>query len=206
MAGPGIWRPDAPLVLASASQVRRTLLEGAGIPVETVSSGVDERALEASLGPGIAASDLAARLARAKAEAAAGSHPDRIIVAADQVVELDGACLGKPGTAEEACRQIARLAGRTHLLRSAVAIVARGRLQALDVETAKLTMRDLDAAAIAAYVEVAGDSATRSAGGYEIERIGIHLFSEVQGEHSTILGLPLLPTLAALRRLDCLAL
>jgi septum formation protein len=205
MAGPGLWRAKAPVVLASTSRVRRTLLEGAGIPVEVVSSGVDERAIEASLGPGIGATELAMRLACAKAEAVAGSYPDRIVIGADQVLEFEGACLGKPGTPDDARRQIARLAGRIHFLRSAVAIVVHGRLHAVEVESAKLTMRDLDAAAIAAYVEAAGESATRSAGGYEIEGLGIHLFSDVEGEHSTILGLPLMPVLAALRRLDCLA-
>jgi septum formation protein len=206
MAGAGVWVADAPVVLASTSRVRRTLLEAAGIPVDAVSSGVDERAIEASLGPGIGATELAVRLARAKAQAVGDGYPDRIVIGADQVLELEGACLGKPGTPHDARRQIARLAGRTHILQSAVAIVVRGRVEAVEVESAKLTMRNLDAAAIAAYVEAAGESATRSAGGYEIEGLGIHLFSDVEGEHSTILGLPLLPVLAALRRLDCLAL
>jgi septum formation protein len=201
-----IWRGTAPLLLASTSRVRRTLLEAAGFPVETVSPEVDERAVEASLGPGIRPAELAARLAAEKASAVARLHPERIVIGADQVLDLDGESLGKPGTPENARRQIARLAGRSHFLHSAVAVATGGRLHAVRVATARLSVRDLDDAAIAHYVASAGEAATRSAGGYEIEGLGIHLFSAVDGEHSTILGLPLLPTLALLRELDLIAL
>jgi septum formation protein len=201
-----LWRGTAPLLLASTSRVRRTLLEGAGVPVETVSPSVDERTIEAALGPEITAGALASHLARQKAEAVARSAPDRVVIGADQVLDLDGECLGKPGTPEGAQRQIFHLAGRTHTLHSAVAIYADGRLHTVLVDTARLTLRDLDETAIGLYVETAGEAATRSAGGYEIEGLGIHLFTRVEGEHSTILGLPLLPTLAALRELRLLAL
>ena len=206
MTTPGLWLGRAPLLLASTSRIRRSLLEAAGIPVEVVGSGLDERAIEAGLGPGVAPGDLAARLARLKAETAAAAHPDRVVIGADQVLDFDGECLGKPGTPDRARRQIARLAGRSHALHSAVSIVTSGQVHTTVVETARLTMRVLDDTAIATYVEAAGEAATRSAGGYEIEGLGIHLFKQVDGEHSTILGLPLLPTLAALRDLKLLAL
>ncbi len=206
MRGRGLWRGPAPLLLASTSQVRRMLLEGAGLPVETVSPGLDERAVEASLGPGVTPGELASRLARRKAEIVASSAPERVVIGADQVLDLDGECLGKPETPDGARRQIARLAGRSHVLHSAVAIAADGKVQTLALETARLTMRELDETAVALYVDSAGQAATRSAGGYEIEGLGIHLFTQVHGEHSTILGLPLLPTLAALRDLKLLAL
>ena len=88
---------------------------------------------------------------------------------------------------------------------AAVAILREGREVAAFVATAELRMRSLHSAAISAYVAAAGEAATRSAGGYEIEGLGIHLFEHVAGEHSTILGLPLLPTLAALRDMRLLA-
>ena len=201
-----LWRGTAPLLLASTSRVRRTLLEGAGVPVETVSPGVDERAIEAALGPEITAGELASHLARQKVEAVARSAPDRVVIGADQVLDLDGECLGKPGTPDGARVQIARLSGRDHVLHSAVAVATGGRVHTVSVETAQLTMRVLSEAAIGRYVDTVGEAATRSAGAYEIEGLGIHLFTSVEGEHSTILGLPLLPTLAALRGLNLLAL
>jgi septum formation protein len=201
-----LWRGQAPLLLASTSPVRRILLESAGIEVETIAPGVDERAIESLLGAGVAPGDLAARLARDKAEAVARTNPDRVVIGADQVLDLDGECLGKPGTPDGAQAQIARLSGRSHLLHSAVAVATGGRVYTVSVETARLTMRVLSEAAIGHYVDAAGEAAARSAGGYEIEGLGIHLFTSVEGEHSTILGLPLLPTLAALRGLNLLAL
>jgi septum formation protein len=201
-----LWRGDAPLLLASTSPVRRALLESAGIPVETIAPGVDERAIEASLGAGVAPVDLAARLARDKAEAVARTNPDHVVIGADQVLDLDGKCLGKPGTPDGARAQIARLSGRDHVLHSAVAIATGGQVRTVTVELARLTMRALSEAAIGRYVDAAGEAATRSAGAYEIEGLGIHLFARIEGEHSTILGLPLLPTLAALRGLNLLAL
>jgi septum formation protein len=206
MSARGLWRGPAPLLLASTSRVRRTLLEAVGLPVEAVAPGLDERAVEGSLAPGVTPGELASLLARRKAEIVATSAPDRVVIGADQVLDLDGECLGKPETPVGARRQIARLSGRSHVLHSAVAIATDGKVHTLALETARLTMRELDEPAVALYVEAAGEAATRSAGGYEIEGLGIHLFTRVDGEHSTILGLPLLPTLAALRDLNLLAL
>ncbi|MGA0596999.1 Maf family protein [Enterovirga sp. CN4-39] len=201
-----LWQAPAPLILASTSRIRSKLLEDAGIPVEAVAPGVDERAIETALGEGVRPAELAARLARAKAEAVAACHPDRIVIGADQVLDLDGECLGKPASAEEARRQMARLAGRSHTLHSAAAIARNGEPCTVVAATARLVVRDLDDAAIARYVDLAGAAALRSAGGYEIEGLGIHLFDSVEGEHSTILGLPLLPVLAAFRGMKLLAL
>ncbi|MDB5512490.1 MAG: maf [Enterovirga sp.] len=196
-----LWLGPDPILLASGSRTRRTLLEAAGLPVETEHSGVDERALEAGLGPDVTPLEIAVRLAEAKANAVAARHPDRLVIGADQVLDLDGHAWGKPGSPDEACRQIARLAGREHRLHAAVAIARHGRVLDVFAETARLLLRPLREPAIAAYVEAAGEAATGSAGGYEIEGLGIHLFETIDGEHTTILGLPMLPLLAALRRL-----
>jgi septum formation protein len=189
-------RPD-PLLLASTSPTRRLLLESAALPVETASPDVDERAVEAS-SQGLSPPELALRLARAKAEAVAARHPGRVVIGADQVLELDGTVFHKPRDAAEARAQLARLAGRTHALHSAVTLA--GACDDAFVETARLTVRPLDARAIAAYVDCAGEDTVRaSVGGYQLEGPGIHLFESVTGDHATVLGLPLLPLLARLR-------
>ncbi len=140
------------------------------------------------------------RLAEAKAGAVAARHPTRVVVGADQVLACEGQLFHKPEDLAEARAQIGRLAGRTHALHSAVALAVEGRVAESFVETAHLTMRPLDAEAIATYVNLAGaDRVRASVGGYQLEGLGIHLFSEIAGDHSTILGLPLLPLLARLR-------
>ncbi len=199
MNAPSPWLGPAPLLLASTSATRRLLLESAGIPVETEAPGIDERALEAACA-GLAPDDLARRLAEAKTLAVAARHPDRIVVGADQVLALGEAVLHKPADAAAARDQIARLAGRSHHLHAAFAVAHGAALQLSAVETARLAVRPLDEAQIAAYVACAGEARVcASVGGYQLEGLGIHLFEAVMGEHSTILGLPLLPLLAHLR-------
>ncbi|MHB2211020.1 Maf family protein [Methylobacterium sp. CM6257] len=191
------WTGPQPLLLASTSPTRRLLLESAALPVETAAPDVDERALEAG-SAGLSPPDLALKLARAKAESVAARCPGRIVIGADQVLDLDGTVFHKPADMGEARAQLARLSGRTHALHSAVALA--GAVEDAFVETARLTLRPLDDRAIAAYVECAGEARVRSSvGGYQLEGPGIHLFQSVAGDHSTVLGLPLLPLLARLR-------
>lgn len=206
MASYPLWLGAEPVVLASASGVRRRLLEAAGIPVEVERSDVDERAVEASLQDGVGPAALAAVLAREKAIAVSRRRPGRVVIGADQVLEADGRTWPKPVSAADAREQLARLAGGMHVLHSALAIVRDGRIAHEGLGTARLTMRALGPGTIAAYVAAAGEAATRSAGGYEVEGLGIHLFETIEGEHSTILGLPLLPTLSGLRAAGVLAL
>ncbi len=193
------WLGPKPLLLASTSPTRRALLEGAGLPLETEAPEVDERAVEAA-SAGLAPADLARRLAEAKVLAVARRHPDRLVLGADQVLALGATVFHKPADADAARDQIARLAGRTHQLHAAYALAHGGAVVAAGVETASLTVRPLDERQIAAYVACAGEARVRaSVGGYQLEGLGIHLFEAVAGEHSTILGLPLLPLLAHLR-------
>ena len=202
----GPWRAPQPLLLASTSPARRMLLESAGLPVETEAAGIDERALEERLRTADPAA-LARGLAVEKALAVSGRRPGRIVVGADQILALEGELLHRPTTVAEAKAQLARLAGKTHGLHSAVAVARDGEALASLVEGAQLTMRPLTSDAIDAYAAIAGtERLTQSVGAYHIEGIGIHLFDRVEGDHATILGLPLLPLLRVLRDLDLLAL
>lgn len=210
MSAAGLWRGKAPLLLASGSATRRGLLEAAGLPVEASAAGVDERAIEADLAgnwPGNAglAPRLAQRLAREKALAIARRHPGRVVVGADQTLACAGRLFHTPTDLAAAQAQLAQLAGRVHTLHAAFAIARGEQVLHEGIEEARLTMRALGPEAIARYADVAGAGAVASVGGYRIEGLGIHLFERIEGEHSTILGLPLLPLLAALRGLDLLA-
>lgn len=200
------WRGDAPLILASGSTTRRQLLEAAGIPVEVIRPSVDERAIEADfLAMGGPPSGVAAALAEAKALSVSPARPGRIVLSADQMLICEGRPFHKPEDAVAAARQIAMLAGRRHELTSAFVLARDGRIIGRGTSSAALVMRALTPSFIDLYVAEAGPAATASVGGYQLEGLGIHLFERVEGDHFTILGLPVLGLLAALRGLDLLA-
>jgi septum formation protein len=210
MTDPGdlhpLWLGETPLVLASGSRTRLALLEAAGIPVEVVRPVVDERAISAPLEkrnepPG----RIAAALAFAKAAEVSARMPGRLVLGADQTLSFDGGLLHKSKDMATAARQLAALAGREHRLHAAVAVVQDGRRRAAFVDAARLTMRPLSMRMIARYLDAAGDAVLESVGGYQLEGLGAHLFAKVGGDHSTILGLPMLRTLVALRRLGLVA-
>jgi septum formation protein len=139
-------------------------------------------------------------LARAKAETVAASLPGRVVLGADQTLALGSQRFGKPADRAEAAKQLRALRGKTHTLHSALALVRDGAVLFACVETAQLTMRDVSDRFLDDYLDLAGDSALSSVGGYQLEGIGIHLFERVEGDYFTILGLPLLPLLAFLRQ------
>jgi septum formation protein len=187
------------LILASTSSTRIALLENAGLAFEARSPGVDERALEAPLlAAGATPSEIALALARAKALALAA--PGQLVLGADQVLDLDGERFVKPADRAAAAAQIAALAGQTHHLRTAIVLASEGTVVFEHVSTASLTMRSLSAEAIDDYLDAAGESALWSVGAYLLEGVGIQLFSAIEGDYFSILGLPLLPLLAELRR------
>jgi len=201
-----LWLGDTPLVLASGSATRFALLTAAGIPVEVMRPDVDERAIaDPQEAHGVAADLIARSLAHAKALAVSKKALDRIVIGADQTLSLGKALLHKPVDRNSAADQLSRLSGRTHRLHSAVVIARSSKTIASFVGTAKLTMRHLSPTMIASYLDAAGEGVTESVGGYQLERLGIHLFRQITGEHSAILGLPMLETLAQLRRLGLVA-
>lgn len=200
------WRGDAPLILASGSTTRRQLLEAAGIPVEVIRPSVDERAIEADfLAMGGPPSGVAAALAEAKALSVSPAEPGRIVLSADQMLICEGRPFHKPEDVAAARRQLALLAGRRHELTSAFVLARDGQIIGRGTSSAALVMRALTPAFIDLYIAQAGPAATASVGGYQLEGLGIHLFERVDGDHFTILGLPVLGLLAALRGLDLLA-
>lgn len=206
IAGFRLWLSPQPLVLASGSTTRRDMLTVAGVPVETVKPAVDERAVEAPLlAAGEPAARIALALAQAKASAVSAQQPDRLVLGADQTLASAGEAFHKPADRAAAARQIAALAGRDHELHSAFALLRGGKVLAEGHQTARLTMRPLTPGFIESYLDTVGDAAFSSVGGYQIEGLGAQLFERIEGDHFTILGLPLLPVLAALRDLSILA-
>jgi septum formation protein len=194
-----LWLAPQPLVLASRSDIRGKILAAAGLRFEIRPSQIDERAMEAKLGV-VDASGVAQHLARAKAEAIAALLPGRLVLGADQTLANGAKRLSKPGDRAQAAEQLRALRGRTHELHSALALVRAGETIFSCVDTAKLTMRDFSDHFLNSYLDMAGDTAMSSVGGYQLEGIGIHLFERVEGDYFTILGLPLLPLLTFLRQ------
>lgn len=200
-----LWRAPSPLVLASKSLARRQMLVAAGIPVEAVPADIDERAAETALGNTENAAGVALHLAREKATAVARRMPGRLVIGADQTLALGTQRFSKPTDSGTARAQLLALRGRTHMLHSAVALMRDGQLLFYHEDAAQLTMRNVSDAFLDIYLDAAGDTVTESVGGYQLERTGIHLFERVEGDHFTILGMPLLPLLDALRRENLLA-
>ncbi len=200
----GMWIGGMPLVLASKSAVRRALLESAGIPFDVVAADIDERAVEAQAGAK-APGDVALLLAQHKAEHISRQRPGRIIVGADQTLALGSKRFTKPVGRPSARRQLLELRGQTHKLYSAIALVRDGTVIDEMCEIASLTMRNFSEGFLDAYLDAAGATVCQSVGGYQLELLGVHCFERIEGDHTTILGLPLLSLLAALRKIGMVA-
>ena len=199
-----LWLYGSPLVLASSSEIRRAMLEAAGIPVEAVPAKLDERAIEAqssTIEPG----PVAALLAREKARHVAAKLPGRVILGADQILALNGRRFSKPTSRAVAREQLLALCGRTHLLHSAAALVRDGTVLFEAIECPRLTMRAFSPAFLESYLDLAGAAVSASVGGYQVEGPGIQLFEHIEGDHFSILGLPLQSLLAFFRRQGWLA-
>ncbi|MBH5385343.1 MULTISPECIES: Maf family nucleotide pyrophosphatase [Bradyrhizobium] len=194
-----LWRGTSPLILASQSSARKMLLANAGLEFEAVTADIDERGIQAASrlsNP----REIALLLAREKARAVSASHPGSYVIGADQTLALGMRLFNKPAGRAQALAQLRDLAGKSHELNSAVAVARDGKIVFEDVSVARMTMRETTEAELSAYLAAAGDAVTTSVGAYQLEGLGIHLFERIEGDHFTILGLPLLPLLAFLRR------
>ena len=187
------------LILASASVSRRQMLQNAGLDFTIETSGVDEDEVKLSLAAEKAAPrDIAETLAELKAKRVSTRHPEAMVIGADSTLACNGRLFDKPPTMEAARRQLQALAGQPHELHSSV-VVARGGVRLWHCnEHARLTMRPLTDAFLDAYLARAGEAVTTSVGAYQLEGVGAHLFTRVEGDYFTILGLPLLPLLSFL--------
>lgn len=187
-------------ILASKSTARAGMLRAAGMDIDVSPANIDERGLErqweaANLGPDAVASALA----REKALAVSRAHAGRVVIGSDQTMALGRQRFSKAATMAQAREKLLLLRGRRHELHSAFAVARDGDVLAAGVAAAYLTMRDFSDAFLDAYLDRAGEGVLASVGCYQLEGLGVTLFEAIEGDYFTILGLPLLPLLAALR-------
>lgn len=188
------------LILASQSLTRKTLLEQAGLLFSTEPAALDERALETeAIEGGADARDVALLLAQKKALAVSANHPGAIVIGADQTLALGTELLHKSSDRAEAAAQLDHLRGKAHRLHAAVTLARDGVVIWSDIQTAELVMREFSDVERDDVLDREGHAILSSVGGYRLEGPSIRLFETVTGDYFTILGLPLLPLLAALR-------
>jgi septum formation protein len=206
MTRTSLWIAASPLILASKSAARLTLLNNAGLFPAIHTAEFDERSFEAQLNPSASITERANRLAIEKARLVSLMHKDAHVIGADQMLDCEGRILHKASTIDEAKAQLAFLSSRQHRLTSAVAVCRNGVPIFSQTEEAHLTMRRLSPDMIRDYSAMLGDTLLHTVGGYELEALGVHLFDRIEGSFFAILGLPLEPLLAYFRREHCLAL
>jgi septum formation protein len=196
---------SAGLVLASKSAARRAVLEGAGVPFEAAGSGVDEDVAKAELLARRATPrQVAEALAEEKALAVSVGRPE-LVVGADQTLEFQGKLYDKTETIEAARERLRLLRGKPHMLHSAVVVAERGAVVWRETQSATLRMRDFSDGFLDGYLAAEGEAALGSVGCYRLEGLGVQLFSKIEGDYFTILGLPLMGLLDLLRQRGILA-
>lgn len=206
MTEPRLIQTDVPLVLASASDIRRSLLAAAGLIFDVVPSDVDEEAIK-DLGSGdggLPADDLALILAEAKAANVAARRQGAVVIGCDQTLEFEGALLSKPATVDAARDQLLAMRGKSHALSAAFVLARDDAILARHVETVVVTLRDFSPEFLGRYLSMAGSAVLDSVGAYQIEGPGLNLIEAIDGGYHAVLGLPMIALLAELRKVGVL--
>ena len=191
------------IVLASSSASRKAMLEAAGVRHEVMPPQIDERALEAEM-DGAEPAEIAQALAAAKAAAVSAEQPGRWVLGSDSLVEVGGRRFDKPASREEAAEHLAFFSGKAMTLHSAAALARDGRIDWVEGDFARLTVRELSAEFIERYLDAEWPAVGGCVGVFRIEGPGVQLFERISGDQFTVLGMPLFPVLAALREREVL--
>ncbi|KAA3510585.1 Maf-like protein [Agrobacterium rosae] len=193
-------KPD--LILASSSASRQMLMRNAGLSFSVQPADIDERAVDARLeAEGATPDRIAVELAKAKALAVSALNPHAIVLGCDQTMSLADRIYHKPRDMTEAHANLMSLSGKTHRLNCGAALARHDEIIWDVVTVADMTVRELDAAFVDRHLDRVGTKVLSSVGAYQLEREGIQLFTAIEGDYFTILGLPLLPLLTKLREL-----
>jgi len=190
------------LILASKSAARRAMLTDAGVPFAVQVADVDEDALKT---PGVDPVELAVELARAKALAVSRHDADAWVLGADQTLSFEGGLVSKAPTLQAARERLSAMRGRSHQLHSGAALARNGQVVWSGVDTVEMKVRDFSDAFLDAYLAAEGEGLLACVGSYRLEGLGSQLFEAVEGDYFTVLGLPLWPVLAELRRAGVIA-
>lgn len=191
------------IILASKSFSRRAMLDAAGVEYETVPASLDERAVEAAMGD-TAPQDIAERLAVAKAQTVSVQRPDDIVLGSDSLVVVEGRRFDKPEDRAAAAEHLRFFSGKEMALHSGAALVRDGNVVWQGSAKASLHFRTLSEAFIKSYLEREWPAVAGCVGVFRIEALGVQLFERIEGDQFTVLGMPLLPVLGALRELEVL--
>ncbi len=195
------------IILASGSKARAAVLAAAGVTFEVAVAGVDEAAMKAGLlAQGNGPREVADALAELKAVRVSRKAPGALVIGADQTLDLDGQLFDKAESMAEAFARLQHLRGKTHKLHSAVVVARDGEVIWREVPAARLTMRPFTDDFLTAFLERGGESLLGAVGCYRLEDDGVQLFSRIDGDYFTILGLPLMGLLDLLRRYGALPL
>ncbi len=186
------------LILASKSASRRAMLDAAGVAYESIPADIDERAVEAGLS-GAAPGEIAEALAVAKAAAVAQNHPQALVLGSDSLVVAGGRRFDKPRSREEAAEHLRFFSGQVMELHSAAALLRDGGCEWSHASIARLQVRALSDEFIEHYLNLEWPAVSHTVGAFRIEGTGVQLFDSIEGDQFTVLGMPLLPLLGALR-------